>query len=219
MKKRVLILAAAAAAGMILLTACTSQDGGAGQPAGTSSDAASGQAGSASANTQQSAQPEQGTGGQSDGSAPSQGEVQGTPVDSSAEAPEVAGAPVEDGGPVGDVIPDEYADAAENDTEGETQASEAQTDAVSEDIWSGTYASGTESVTLTYINEDSVSFAFAQSGISGTAKVDGYQAVYNGDDHYVVVFSINNDVLDVSVSNEEDYDASGSPLIGTYVKE
>ncbi|HJB33760.1 MAG TPA: hypothetical protein H9775_04330 [Candidatus Blautia merdipullorum] len=220
MKRRVLIFAAAAVAGMLLLTACTSKEEGAGQSAGTPTDAASGQTSSASSDVQQSSQTGQAADGQADASVPSQGEASGTPVDDSA-APEAAGEPVEDGGPVGEVIPDEYADAAENDTEGETQeaVSEAQSDAASEDIWSGTYASGTESVTLTYANEDSISFAFAQSGISGTAKVDGYQAVYNGDDHYVVVFSINGDVLDVSVSNEEDYDASGSPLIGTYVKE
>ena len=221
MKRRVLIFAAAAVAGMLLLTACTSKEDGAGQSAGAPSDAASGQTNNASSDAaQQSSQTEPAADGQADASVPSQGEVSGTPVDDSA-APEAAGEPVEDGGPVGEVIPDEYADAAENDTEGETQesVSEAQSDAASEDIWSGTYASENESVTLTYVNADSISFAFAQSGISGTAKVDGYQAVYNGDDHYVVVFSINGDVLDVSVSNEEDYDASGSPLIGTYVKE
>ena len=61
--------------------------------------------------------------------------------------------------------------------------------------------------------------SFAEAGISGVADVRGSQAVYKGDDHYVIVFNINGTLLDVSVSSEEDYDASDSPLIGTYVKD
>ena len=48
--------------------------------------------------------------------------------------------------------------------------------------------------------------------------MNGTQAVYNGDDHHVVVFNLSGDTVDVSVSSEEDYDASASPLNGTYTK-
>lgn len=87
------------------------------------------------------------------------------------------------------------------------------------DMWSGTYVGENDTVTLSKTSETALYFAFAQSGISGTAELNGYQAVYRGDDHHVVVFNINGTILDVSVSSEEDFDASGSPLIGTYVRE
>lgn len=109
---------------------------------------------------------------------------------------------------------------------GTTQNVPVQTESVQEDFiqeaadnWTGAYAGDDETVSIALIDEATISFAFAQSGISGTAKVNGLQAVYNGDDHYVVVFNLNGSILDVSVSNEEDYDASDSPLNGTYVKE
>lgn len=87
-----------------------------------------------------------------------------------------------------------------------------------EDIWSGTYVTDSERVTVTQLDEETISFAFAQAGISGTAKVDGSQAVFNGDDYHVVVFSLNGTVLNVAVSSEEDYDTSASPLNGTYIR-
>ena len=82
MKRRVLIFAAAAVAGMLLLTACTSKEDGAGQSAGAPSDAASGQTNNASSDAaQQSIQTEPAADGQADASVPSQGEVSGTPAD------------------------------------------------------------------------------------------------------------------------------------------
>lgn len=120
---------------------------------------------------------------------------------------DTAGAAAEEE-PVGDIIPDEDAEAAKQENAGDTS-----------DAWTGAYVGEEETVSIALLDESSLSFSFAQSGISGTASVNGMQAVYNGDDHYVVVFNLNGDVLDVSVSNEEDYDASESPLIGTYVKE
>jgi hypothetical protein len=92
-------------------------------------------------------------------------------------------------------------------------------DAEDEDIWSGTYSDDDETVTVTYLDKETISFAFMQSGISGKATVDGTQAVYKGDDYHVVVFNIQGDVLTVEVASEEDYDVSGSPLIGTYTKD
>jgi hypothetical protein len=69
------------------------------------------------------------------------------------------------------------------------------------------------------LDASTISFAFTQSGITGNASVNGTQAVYNGDDHYVVVFDSGQDQISVSVANEEDYDASDSPLNGIYSRE
>lgn len=115
--------------------------------------------------------------------------------------------------PSGTIIPDEDADAAENDIYEEESSPMVQ------DSWTGSYIGAEETVNISLLNETTISFAFAQSGITGTASIDGQQAIYKGDDSYVIVFNINGTVLDVSVSNEEDYDASESPLIGTYAKE
>lgn len=114
--------------------------------------------------------------------------------------------------PDGEIIPDEDAAAAENDISGANDTDESND-------WTGTYVGDEETVTIALLDEATISFAFAQSGISGTASVNDMQAVYKGDDHYVVVFNRNGTVVDVSVSNEEDYDASESPLNGTYIKE
>lgn len=86
------------------------------------------------------------------------------------------------------------------------------------DQWSGTYVSDSESVTVTMPDQNTISFAFAQAGISGTAKIEQGQAVFHGDDYHVVVFSLNGTVLNVAVSSEEDFDAADSPLNGTYIR-
>lgn len=229
MKKKIFILLAVAVAGVLVLTACTSSEQGAVQSSGTQNTGSGTQTGTQSvAGVQTDSGNAPGTAsGTSDGqsagdsgdsqSVGSSGNVSGTVQDisgTSQEAPAQGGGPAEDGEPVGEVIPDEDAAAAENDP-----VDPASQDAAQEDEWSGTYISGEETVTIYQIDDETISFAFAQSGISGSAAVKGYQAVYNGDDHHVVVFNLDNDTVDVSVSSEEDYDASGSPLIGHYVKE
>lgn len=236
MKKRWIVLAAAAAAGVLLLTACTSKENMDSAAVGTSAGTADGQANNTGIQTQggaDTAGTSAGTTGTSAGTSGASAGTSGASADSSGTTPDAGGTsagtsadgsqgtvssdtsptqigePIEDGGPVGEVIPDEYL---------EEDGAEAQT-SVSEDIWSGTYSSETETVTVTYINEESLSFAFSQSGISGTAAIDGDQAVYKGDDYHVVVFGLSGDTINVSVSSEEDFDAAGSPLIGTYVRE
>lgn len=192
---RILLLTALLAAGAMMLTACTQGESSGSADSGSQSTADSTQtvSGSVVSESTQAADSAQGTAG----------------VSSSDSAQENAGssdqADATSDGPVGDVIPDEYADAAE----AENQA---------DDVWSGTYVSDSESVSVTLVNDETISFSFAQSGISGTASVNGSQAVFNGDDYHVVVFSLNGTVLNIAVSSEEDFDASGSPLNGTYVR-
>lgn len=189
MKRKFLITAVIAAAAMMVLTACSSlkkentQEPGGGDSAGT--------------------QTVTGTVSVQDSAGQSTAEIKDSGVTQD---------PVSGEEPAGEIIPDEDANAAENDVSGANDMDVS-------DGWTGSYAGDDESVSIALLDEATISFSFAQSGISGTAAVNGMQAVYNGDDHYVVVFNMNGDVLDVSVSNEEDYDASESPLNGTYVKE
>lgn len=195
MKKKILIAFTAAAALMLALTACDSlqktETSGSGSNVSAPVQTADG------TNTiQSSAEPNTVDQNQAAGTQNTQN-TQNTPA---AEEP------------VGEIIPDEDADAADNDSVGADSTTAA-------DSWSGSYISDDETVNITLLDETTISFAFAQSGISGTAAVNGMQAVYNGDDHYVVVFNLNGTILDISVSNEEDYDASESPLNGTYMKE
>ena len=75
-----------------------------------------------------------------------------------------------------------------------------------------------ETLTVTQTDDTTLSIAFGQSGISGTASIEGMKAVYKGDDHHDVVLNLTGDVIDVTVSSEEDFDASQSPLIGSYVR-
>lgn len=221
MKKKVFVLFAAAVAGVLVLTSCTSSEQGTAPSSGTQNAGTGTQAGTQSVSGAVTDSGDGSSSGVSDSQASGSGQTtdnSGATQDVSGtaqNAPEAGGGPAEDGEPVGDVIPDEDADAAENDTEDPALA-EGQDQA---DEWSGTYIADEETVTISMIDSESISFSFAQSGISGIATVNGYQAVYNGDDHHVVVFNLNNDTVDVSVSSEEDFDASASPLIGHYVKE
>ena len=131
----------------------------------------------------------------------SSGAVNDISSSNTAEQPELS-----DEGPAGEIIPDEWADAAEAENK-------------ADDVWSGQYISDDESVTVTLLNDETISFSFAQSGISGTAAIDGAQAVFKGDDYHVVVFSLSDTILNIAVSSEEDFDTSESPLNGTYVRQ
>lgn len=223
MRKKVVVLFAAAIAGMLALTACTSSEEGIVQSSGTQDGDIDTQAGIQSiAEAQTGSEDVSGAVSDTGGSQTAAdigntqtGEGQEAVSGTELNAPEEGGGPAEGGEPAGDVIPDEDAQAAENDPV-DPALSEA---ADQEDEWSGTYASDEETVTLALVDEESLSFAFAGSRISGLAVVKGHQAVYNGDDYHVVVFNLDGDTVDVSVSSEEDFDASASPLIGHYVKE
>ena len=204
MRYKALMSAAAVAAGIFLLTACTASDTGL-APAGTGSAPAGTQEGAA----QTPGADAQGTDGGGEVSVQTQPQesVQDVVQGDTASPADGTAAPEQDG-----------ADAqTESWTPQETDMSEAP--AVPGDEWSGVYVADQETVTITLTDPENISFSFAQSGISGTAAVDGYQAVFRGDDYHVVVFNIHSGLLDVSVSSEEDYDASASPLIGTYTKQ
>ena len=200
MKKKAAALAALALAGVMILTACSSSE--------QESDQQSAAKNGTEVQTEESLQAVSGTQSVS-GTAVSVAGESGSTSDAIATAPaqsETAAA--------GGTQTAQTSGTAATETE-----SESESESADGDIWSGTYVADDETLTIAMAEDTQISFSFAEAGISGVADVRGSQAVYKGDDHYVIVFNINGTLLDVSVSSEEDYDASDSPLIGTYVKD
>ena len=203
MKKKAAALAALALAGVMILTACSSSEQESDQQSAAKNDTIK------SGTEVQTEEPLQAVSGTQSvsGTAVSVAGESGRTSDATATAPA----------------------QSETAAAGETQTAQTSGTAVTEketesesadgDIWSGTYVADDETLTIAMVEDTQISFSFAEAGISGVADVRGSQAVYKGDDHYVIVFNINGTLLDVSVSSEEDYDASDSPLIGTYVKD
>ena len=203
MKKKAAALAALALAGVMILTACSSSEQESDQQSAAKNDTIK------SGTEVQTEEPLQAVSGTQS--------VSGTAVSVAGESGSISDATA--------AAPAQSETAAA----GETQTAQTSGTAVTEketesesadgDIWSGTYVADDETLTIAMVEDTQISFSFAEAGISGVADVRGSQAVYKGDDHYVIVFNINGTLLDVSVSSEEDYDASDSPLIGTYVKD
>lgn len=229
MRKKSLILAVAALASAALLTACTSSDApeqtnkagqnGTSSAVQTTGEQTSGeQTDGADSSAQKETSGQSVSGGATDQntqSQPSSGQTapQG---DVSADG-DASGEDQNDTDSTSDVpLIDSGADSTTELSDGQSGTGDGQT---SQDIWSGTYKGEEETLSVTYLDEESFSFSFAQAGISGTAQISGTQAVYKGDDYHDVVFGVSGDTVTVTVSSEEDYDASESPLNGTYVKE
>ena len=203
MKKKVAALAALALAGVMILTACSSSEQESDQQSAAKNDTIKN---GTEVQTEEPLQAVSGTQSVS-GTAVSVAGESGSTSDATATAP----AQSETAAAGGTQTAQTSGTAA---TEKETESESADGD-----IWSGTYVADDETLTIAMAEDTQISFSFAEAGISGVADVRGSQAVYNGDDHYVIVFNINGTLVDVSVSSEEDYDASDSPLIGTYVKD
>ena len=203
MKKKVAALAALALAGVMILTACSSSEQESDQQSAAKNDTIK------SGTEVQTEEPLQAVSGTQSvsGTAVSVAGESGSTSDATATAPaqsETAAA--------GETQTAQTSDTAATEKETESESADG-------DIWSGTYVADDETLTIAMAEDTQISFSFAEAGISGVADVRGSQAVYKGDDHYVIVFNINGTLVDVSVSSEEDYDASDSPLIGTYVKD
>ena len=203
MKKKVAALAALALAGVMILTACSSSEQESDQQSAAKNDTIKN---GTEVQTEEPLQTVSGTQSVS-GTAVSVAGESGSTSDATATAP----AQSETAAAGGTQTAQTSGTAA---TEKETESESADGD-----IWSGTYVADDETLTIAMAEDTQISFSFAEAGISGVADVRGSQAVYKGDDHYVIVFNINGTLVDVSVSSEEDYDASDSPLIGTYVKD
>jgi hypothetical protein len=74
---------------------------------------------------------------------------------------------------------------------------------------------GTESVVLSLMNDNEISFQFRESGIGAYAQASGSTAVYTGDDGYSILFDVAGDTLAVSISGE---DGDQSPMNGIYYR-
>lgn len=121
-------------------------------------------------------------------------------------------------------------EVTEEETEQETETAAAEENYSDEEWdelnetenadWNGTFTSAEgETLSISVVDADTISFAFTNAGVSGEAEVSGAQAVYHGDDYHVVVFDFVADSVEVSVLSEEDYDTSGSPMNGTYTRD
>lgn len=214
MGRKVLSAFAAAAAGILFLTACTSSDTGLVPEGGAGNTSGSVQTG---IQEQPAAQQQSPDGGQAQPGADVQSGTQegAAAPDSGAAAGDLPGGSAEN-------IPaaPEPPMTEQSSEQISEQTSELTSESpVLEDYWSGVYVSDQETVTVALADAGNISFSFAQSGISGTASVDGHQAVFRGDDYHVVVFNVDDDIMTVSVSSEEDYDTEDSPLNGTYVRQ
>lgn len=221
MKRKVLLTLALAITGMIVLAGCTSSEQNNVQPSGVQNTNPKTQTGTGTQTSNgqiTSDQTANTAGGQDVFSAESTDGTQGMvpqPDGSVQGAAGESGTAADGSEPHGEVIPDDAAASAENDPVDPAQ--EESTEA--SDGWSGTYVGENETVTLKKLDDTQLHFSFSESGITGTANIKEAQAVYNGDDHHVVIFTIHDDMVDVDVTSEEDYDASESPLIGHYIKE
>lgn len=208
MKRKILLLAALTAVCMLALTGCTSSE---------NTDTQTNTAGSQSASAAQDAGADTAENAGTDTAGTAAGTVSADSSSGDGQSTSGNTAPSGENVTAANAL-SQPQDASAGDVAAAVISDNDTAVPGDEDIWSGTYVTDSERVTVTQLDEETISFAFAQAGISGTAKVDGSQAVFNGDDYHVVVFSLNGTVLNVAVSSEEDYDTSASPLNGTYIR-
>ena len=84
------------------------------------------------------------------------------------------------------------------------QSGENGSDGTTSSPWDGTFAgSDGDMLSISTVDEHTLSFSFSASGIGGSADVEGNQAVYIGDDGNQVVFDLSGNSITVSVLNEE----------------
>lgn len=74
---------------------------------------------------------------------------------------------------------------------------------------------GTESVVLSLMNDNEISFQFRESGIGAYAQASGSTAVYTGDDGYSILFDVAGDTLAVTISGDG---GEESPMNGIYYR-
>ena len=74
---------------------------------------------------------------------------------------------------------------------------------------------GSESVGISLVNNNQISFQFRDSGIGAYADASGGTAVYNGDDGYSITFEQGGDVLSITVTGEG---GENSPVNGVYYR-
>ena len=135
-------------------------------------------------------------------------------------APAADTAPAPDAAPAADATPAAENASAEQDAEASyEEANQSGEGAGGETLtsdWDGVFgnASG-ETLTISTVDEYTLSFAFSVSGISGTAGMEGNEAIYNGDDGNQVIFSLSGTTIEVSVLNA-DGESEPATFSGTF---
>ena len=118
------------------------------------------------------------------------------------------------GDPVAEVSPEDTYDAMNQSGDESYQMAEA-----GEEGWDGSFVNGDgETLTITQSDEQTISFSFAVSGISGSASIDGDEAFYNGDDGTNVVFENAGGSMEVSVTDSEGQSISAT-ISGSFMRQ
>ena len=90
--------------------------------------------------------------------------------------------------------------------------------------WDGDYMNaGGQTLSITSSSDGGTfDFQFGAEGAAGTATVNGTKAVFNGDDSYVVTFTLDGDSIDVSTTNaaeEATGEDSANAIDGSYTRQ
>ncbi len=231
MKKKVLTILVIGIVAAVL-TACTRADNGSNAAAGSGSTTS----GSGTIAQQNPAENSAGAGsssgtdigtggaGTADGGQTNNGaSSSGTPTGGNAAGTEAPQQPVTEAPVYEENYEDDFPDAQNEDdpsnAQNEDGIEELEAPLDLDKPWDGTYVSDTGETLTVSVTDSDVSFAFANAGLSGMAKKDGNQAVYNGDDHHSLVLEYAETDIKVTVVSEEDFDTSTSPLNGVYVRQ
>lgn len=123
--------------------------------------------------------------------------------------------------PAQNVTPAQNASPAQNAVPASSQnGGDASDDSAAETVTqtvSGEYEKndGSESVVISLVDSNQISFQFRESGIGATCQAGGNTAVYYGDDGFTITFEASGDALSVTVNGEG---GETSPVNGVYYR-
>ena len=186
----------------------------------TTQNASSAQAGSTTqtgTSTQTGASTQTGTSVQAGNSVQTGNSVQGGNSTQGGTA-EQAG---QNAAPAQNVTPAQNASPAQNAVPASSQnGGDASDDSAAETVTqtvSGEYEKndGSESVVISLVDSNQISFQFRESGIGATCQAGGNTAVYYGDDGFTITFEASGDALSVTVNGEG---GETSPVNGVYYR-
>lgn len=207
-------------------SASASSSAGQAQPAAqnvsgtTTQNASSAQAGSTTqtgTSTQTGASTQTGTSVQAGNSVQTGNSVQGGNSTQGGTAAQAG----QNAAPAQNVTPAQNASPAQNAVPASSQnGGDASDDSAAETVTqtvSGEYEKndGSESVVISLVDSNQISFQFRESGIGATCQAGGNTAVYYGDDGFTITFEASGDALSVTVNGEG---GETSPVNGVYYR-
>jgi len=199
-KKNLIAMLAAAALAACVLTACAENDSSDGGAASSSSGNTSGSGSKASSAA--------GSTSSGSGSAAASNNPDGADADADSS-----------------VSAEDTYDAENQGGEDPGAADEKNFEENSEGYsWDGDYMNaGGQTLSITSSSDGGTfDFQFGAEGAAGTATVNGTKAVFNGDDSYVVTFTLDGDSIDVSTTNaaeEATGEDSANAIDGSYTRQ